>query len=69
MFLVPGDGGVNMGGLPGGGGEESIYSNAYLMLTPELQPISPATDLPESMRIFEEHKRVRSFEFKAGVVT
>ncbi|CAG7816772.1 unnamed protein product [Allacma fusca] len=37
---------------------DSLYENAYLVLDPELQPISPATDIPESMRIFEEHKRL-----------
>jgi serine/threonine protein kinase len=36
----------------------SLYENAYMMLSPELQPISPATDIAESMRIFEEHKQL-----------
>lgn len=40
------------------GGGDSLYDNAYLMLEPEFQPISPATDISESMRIFEEHKKV-----------
>ncbi|CAL8108430.1 unnamed protein product [Orchesella dallaii] len=35
---------------------ESLFENAYLMLDQDLQPITPATDLPESIRIFEEHK-------------
>jgi len=38
--------------------EDSLYENAYLMLDPELQPVSPAIDIPESMQIFEEHKSV-----------
>jgi hypothetical protein len=38
------------------GGGDSLYDNAYLMLEPEFQPISPANDIPESMRIFQEHK-------------
>jgi len=43
----------------GASGElNSLYENAYMMLNPELQPISPATDIPESMRIFEEHKQL-----------
>jgi len=41
-----------------GSGGDSLYDNAYLMLEPEFQPISPATDIPESMRIFEEHKKL-----------
>jgi mitogen-activated protein kinase kinase kinase 7 len=42
----------------GAGTPDSLYENAYLVLDPELQPISPATDIPESMQIFEEHKRL-----------
>ncbi|XP_021957810.1 mitogen-activated protein kinase kinase kinase 7 [Folsomia candida] len=53
-----GSSGTSFGNRESKGGGDSLYDNAYLMLEPEFQPISPATDISESMRIFEEHKKL-----------
>jgi len=37
---------------------KDILENAYLMLDPQLQPLAPCPTSPESMQVFEQHKKL-----------
>ncbi|CAG0881444.1 unnamed protein product [Cyprideis torosa] len=40
--------------------EEQVFESAYLLLDPELRPVEPCLSVPESVDLFERHKRLAS---------